>query len=158
LHDLLKRDDVQADWVFELNEKTVTISTQRRGQGYEGIMNQGKAVFGRVLNAEESAVILGYIGAVPEDLYRVVANGGFHRLALSDRSSSGQWVQGEDRGSGLGESCMHLARCSSGYWISGRVVSGRVIMTGRWKTLQPAVLRGRPALSWWRMGWRRRIR
>jgi PhzF family phenazine biosynthesis protein len=69
LHDLLKRDDVQADWVFELNEKTVTVTTERKAHGYDAVMNQGKAVFGKVLSREETADILSFIGAVPDDLY-----------------------------------------------------------------------------------------
>lgn len=69
LHDLLKGHDAQADWVFELNEKTVTITTERRDHGYDGIMNQGKAEFGRVLNPVESASILACIGATLDDLY-----------------------------------------------------------------------------------------
>jgi trans-2,3-dihydro-3-hydroxyanthranilate isomerase len=69
LHDLLKQDVVQASWVFELNQKSVTVTTERQAYGYDAVMNQGKAVFGRVLSPEESADILSFIGAVPDDLY-----------------------------------------------------------------------------------------
>ena len=69
LHDLMRAGDQQADWVFQLNKKTVTVTTEKKEHGYDGMMNQGKAVFGKVLNAEESADILCYIDASPEDLY-----------------------------------------------------------------------------------------
>jgi len=69
LHDLLKGKDRQADWVFELNEKTVSVSTEKKENGYDAVMNQGKAVFGRVLNPEETVSLLATINAVPEDLY-----------------------------------------------------------------------------------------
>jgi len=68
LHDLSGLDG-QADWVFELNEKTVTVTTERKAHGYDAVMNQGKAVFGRVLSPEETADLLSSINAVPDDLY-----------------------------------------------------------------------------------------
>jgi len=69
LHDLLKGADRQADWVFRLNNKSMTVTTERKEHGYDGVMNQGKAVPGRVLNADETAEILACIGATPDDLY-----------------------------------------------------------------------------------------
>lgn len=68
LHDL-SGSEKQADWVFRLNKKTVTVTTEKKEYGYDGVMNQGQAVFGKVLNEAESAEILGFIGALPEDLY-----------------------------------------------------------------------------------------
>jgi PhzF family phenazine biosynthesis protein len=69
LHDLMRDKDQQADWVFRLNKKTMTVTTEKKAHGYDGVMNQGKAVFGRMLNADESADVLRCIGASPEDLY-----------------------------------------------------------------------------------------
>jgi len=69
LHDLFRGGDVLADWVFELNEKTVTVTTARKEHGYDAVMNQGKAVFGKVLDPQETAAILSFIGATPDDLY-----------------------------------------------------------------------------------------
>lgn len=57
------------DWIFRLNKKTVTVTTEKKEYGYDAVMNQGTAEFGRVLNADESAEILGCIGASVEDLY-----------------------------------------------------------------------------------------
>ncbi|MBN9382152.1 MAG: PhzF family phenazine biosynthesis protein [Chitinophagaceae bacterium] len=68
LHDL-SGSERRADWVFRLNKKTVTVTTEKKEYGYDAVMNQGQAVFGKVLNADESAAILSYIGASPEDLY-----------------------------------------------------------------------------------------
>jgi PhzF family phenazine biosynthesis protein len=69
LHDLLRKDSTSADWIFQLNIKTVNVSTTRTEKGYDAVMNQGKAEFGRVLNAEETAHILSFIDATPADLY-----------------------------------------------------------------------------------------
>jgi len=69
LHDLLRSGDQRADWVFRLNKKTMAVTTERKEHGYDGVMNQGGAVFGRVLNADETADILAHIGATPDDLY-----------------------------------------------------------------------------------------
>ena len=69
LHDLLRKDEQHAEWVFELNEKTVHVTTRKNDTGYDGVMNQGKAVFGKVLDPAETAALLSCINAVPEDLY-----------------------------------------------------------------------------------------
>ena len=69
LHDLLKGGEGTADWLFEMNEKTVAVVTDNKGDHYEAVMNQGKAIFGTVLNPEETASLLACINAVPEDLY-----------------------------------------------------------------------------------------
>lgn len=69
LHDLHKRDEDKVEWTFELNVKTVSVITEKKGERYEAVMNQGKADFGRVLNEAETRSILAYIDAVPEDLY-----------------------------------------------------------------------------------------
>ncbi|MDO6432859.1 PhzF family phenazine biosynthesis protein [Flavitalea sp. BT771] len=69
LHDLLRGGDVFADWVFELNEKTVTVTTERKAHGYDAVMNQGKAVFGRELNADEAGALLTCIDVRLDDLY-----------------------------------------------------------------------------------------
>src|SRR3569833_1471917 len=63
LHDLLKPDTARADWVFELNEKTVTVTTDKKDHGYDGLMNQGQAVFGHPLDAATTKEILALIGA-----------------------------------------------------------------------------------------------
>lgn len=69
LHDLDKPDTPRADWFFQLNEKTVTVTTDRKDYGYDGLMNQGQAVFGHPLDAATTEDILTLIGATPEDLY-----------------------------------------------------------------------------------------
>jgi PhzF family phenazine biosynthesis protein len=69
LHDLYKFSEDKVEWTFELISKTVPVITQKNGDRYEAIMNQGKADFGRVLNDAETRSVLAYIDAVPEDLY-----------------------------------------------------------------------------------------
>lgn len=69
LHDLLRPSDQQAGWVFQLKEKTVAVTTDKKEYGYDGIMNQGQATFGRVLDAIETKELLSLIGATPADLY-----------------------------------------------------------------------------------------
>jgi predicted PhzF superfamily epimerase YddE/YHI9 len=61
--------DGPVDWVFELNEKTVGVSTEKKAWGYDAVMNQGRAEFGRVLDAVESAEKLGLIGTSIDHLY-----------------------------------------------------------------------------------------
>lgn len=68
LHDLLDNKDIKAEWIFELNEKTVKVITEKKDYGFEASMNQGKAIVGKVLNAEESVSLLSYLNATPEDL------------------------------------------------------------------------------------------
>lgn len=69
LHDLLKQNDKKAGWTFVLNRKTLEVVTKKKEEKYEGVMNQGQAEFGRVLNAAETKYILDIIGATPEELY-----------------------------------------------------------------------------------------
>jgi trans-2,3-dihydro-3-hydroxyanthranilate isomerase len=69
LHDLYKQKADTAEWTFELNSKIVTVLTWKNKEGYEAAMNQGKAEFGRVLDAAETTSILEYIDAVPDDLF-----------------------------------------------------------------------------------------
>jgi trans-2,3-dihydro-3-hydroxyanthranilate isomerase len=69
LHDLLAPDKHEAEWTFVMRKKTVKVTTAKKGDHYEAIMNQGKAEFGRVLNETETASILGYLRARPGDLY-----------------------------------------------------------------------------------------
>lgn len=68
LHDLLEQPDNKAEWTFELNQKTVKVQTEKKENGFEATMNQGKAEFGKVLEPAESASILDYLNARPEDL------------------------------------------------------------------------------------------
>ena len=69
LHDLLETDELVTEWSFIMAEKTVHVSTEKRGSRYEALMNQGKAVFGKVLDAIETASVLHFLGATPEELY-----------------------------------------------------------------------------------------
>lgn len=69
LHNLETTRDSPMEWWFELNEKTVKVSTTKNNNGYDTIMNQGKAEFGKVLNEEETATILNFLNATPEDLH-----------------------------------------------------------------------------------------
>jgi len=69
LHDLYQPGEKRAEWIFELNKKSVQVITERKGPVYEAIMNQGQAEFGQVLKETESAMLLDCIGLSPEDLY-----------------------------------------------------------------------------------------
>jgi trans-2,3-dihydro-3-hydroxyanthranilate isomerase len=69
LHDLYRRQESKVEWMFELNLKPVTVITEKKGERYEAVMNQGKADFGKVLNEAETRSVLAYIGAAREDLY-----------------------------------------------------------------------------------------
>jgi len=69
LHDLVHPLQEKAEWIFELNKKTVTVTTERKAQSYEAVMNQGTAKFGRVLNTLETAGVLECLGLSMEDLY-----------------------------------------------------------------------------------------
>lgn len=69
LHDLFQPVEEKTQWTFELNEKTVTVITERKDNIYEAVMNQGTAEFGKVLNVTETASILDCIGFSVEDLY-----------------------------------------------------------------------------------------
>lgn len=69
LHDLMEPSLETVTWTFELRRKTMQVITTRKGNRYEGWMNQGTAEFGRVLNESETAEVLRYIQATPKDLY-----------------------------------------------------------------------------------------
>lgn len=69
LHDLLKSASKEAAWTFELRKKTVQVTTEKRGNRYDAIMNQGEAIFGEVLDLAATKNILQYINATPDDLY-----------------------------------------------------------------------------------------
>jgi trans-2,3-dihydro-3-hydroxyanthranilate isomerase len=69
LHDLYRSAEEKAEWEFELNEKNVTVTTERKGNIFEAVMNQGLAQFGKVLNIDEATSILNCIGLTVEDLY-----------------------------------------------------------------------------------------
>jgi predicted PhzF superfamily epimerase YddE/YHI9 len=69
LHDLSPSAGDNAEWIFELTEKTVTVTTERKGNIYEAVMNQGTAVFGRELNQTEAASIMDCLNLHVEDLY-----------------------------------------------------------------------------------------
>jgi trans-2,3-dihydro-3-hydroxyanthranilate isomerase len=69
LHDLFRKNELEADWIFQLNKKAVTVTTTRTDYGYESVMNQGQAEFGKVLNAEETEDLLGAINVGMDDLY-----------------------------------------------------------------------------------------
>ncbi|MHA4811092.1 PhzF family phenazine biosynthesis protein [Flavitalea flava] len=68
LHDLQENPEARIEWTFALNEKTVKVYSEKKDYGFEVTMNQGKAIFGRVLNAEETGSLLSYLNATPEDL------------------------------------------------------------------------------------------
>jgi trans-2,3-dihydro-3-hydroxyanthranilate isomerase len=69
LHDLHRRTENKVEWTFELNKKTVKVMTEKKGQWYEAVMNQGAVEFGKVLNETETRSVLEYLGASREDLY-----------------------------------------------------------------------------------------
>jgi predicted PhzF superfamily epimerase YddE/YHI9 len=69
LHDLSSSAGVKAEWIFELNEKTVAVTTERKENIYEAVMNQGTAGFGKELNQMEAASILDCLNLSVEDLY-----------------------------------------------------------------------------------------
>jgi PhzF family phenazine biosynthesis protein len=69
LHDLLPGNAQQAEWCFVLNEKEVTVITERKGPLYKTLMNQGEAVFGQVLDAAETNMILDCMNLQADDLY-----------------------------------------------------------------------------------------
>ena len=69
LHDLLPANEPTAEWVFVLNEKEVTVTTVRKGNLYETLMNQGNAVFGQVLDAADTSMILDCLNLQADDLY-----------------------------------------------------------------------------------------
>lgn len=62
LHDLLKPAEDAADWVLAFPSKRVPVVTKRTAYGYEATMNQGPAVFGKVLTDEESRDFLRAVG------------------------------------------------------------------------------------------------
>ncbi len=70
VHDLLEPDEREVHWQFELNAKTVAVSTQRTLTGYWATMNQGKATFGRQLSEEESLRFLQYLNIHSRDWNR----------------------------------------------------------------------------------------
>jgi trans-2,3-dihydro-3-hydroxyanthranilate isomerase len=69
LHDLHRQTEDKVEWTFELNKKVVKVMTEKKGQRYEAVMNQGPAEFGKVLNEAETRSILEYLDATRDDLY-----------------------------------------------------------------------------------------
>ena len=69
LHDLDPSAEEKAEWEFELNKKTVTVITERKGSIFFAVMNQGMVQFGKTLGIDESASLLDCIGLSAEDLY-----------------------------------------------------------------------------------------
>lgn len=69
LHDLLRSNDQKAAWIFVLNKKEVSVTTERNNRVYNTRMNQGKAEFGKVLDEIETKIILDYINLEKDDLY-----------------------------------------------------------------------------------------
>jgi len=53
LHELHESDRQEAEWLFELNHKTVSVVTRRQGSAYGATMNQGQAEFGHILNPQQ---------------------------------------------------------------------------------------------------------
>jgi trans-2,3-dihydro-3-hydroxyanthranilate isomerase len=68
LHDLLKPGVDEANWVLAFPRKNIPIRTMRTAYGFEAVMNQGPASFGRALTAGESDYFLGALGISKEDL------------------------------------------------------------------------------------------
>ncbi|MFA6456632.1 MAG: PhzF family phenazine biosynthesis isomerase, partial [Bacteroidota bacterium] len=69
LHDLLQTSQQQEEWIFVLNEKEVSVTTQKKENHYEALMNQGKVEFGKILNAEETQIILDCMNLNADDLF-----------------------------------------------------------------------------------------
>ncbi len=69
LHNLLKHNEQKTEWIFVLNEKEVSVITERKEKSYEAIMNQGRAEFGKILDDAESNMILNCINLSEGDLY-----------------------------------------------------------------------------------------
>jgi trans-2,3-dihydro-3-hydroxyanthranilate isomerase len=69
LHDLLPKAEGKTEWIFELNKKTVAVITERKGEIFEAVMNQGITGFGRVLDLTETVSLLDSINLNFDDLY-----------------------------------------------------------------------------------------
>lgn len=54
LHHLHAGDQHESRWHLQLRDKTVPLSSQRRGSGFYTEMNQGNAEFGAVLNVQQA--------------------------------------------------------------------------------------------------------
>lgn len=68
-HDLYYPESSDCTWKFQLNSKTVEVSTTKEGDYYNARMNQGVAEFGQVLSQNETASLLQMMNLTPEDLY-----------------------------------------------------------------------------------------
>jgi trans-2,3-dihydro-3-hydroxyanthranilate isomerase len=69
LHDILQTNEQKAEWVFVLNKKEVSVTTERKDKLYEALMNQGNTEFGKVLDEEETKMILYCMNLQEDDLY-----------------------------------------------------------------------------------------
>lgn len=69
LHYLHAAGSERAEWIVELNKKTVTVVTEKKGSSFKATMNQGEAVFGKTLKEEETKALLAGINLTPDDLY-----------------------------------------------------------------------------------------
>ncbi len=69
LHELHEPGRQQAEWLFELNHKTVSVLTQQEGHAYTATMNQGQAEFGRLLNPQEQDSFLEALSLPETALY-----------------------------------------------------------------------------------------
>jgi len=80
LHDLHRPAEQEAQWTLNFPSKAIPVSTKRTSYGYEASMNQGKAVFGKILSVAEGLSFLDALQISPEDLderypCRVVSTG-----------------------------------------------------------------------------------
>jgi PhzF family phenazine biosynthesis protein len=69
LHELHEPGRQQAEWLFELNHKTVSVVTRQEGHAYAATMNQGQAEFGRLLNPQEHGAFLEALSLPETALY-----------------------------------------------------------------------------------------
>ena len=69
LHDKYSPGKKENNWIFQLNNKTVSVSTIKQETCYSASMNQGKAGFTTTLSKEQQALFLGYLNLQAEDAY-----------------------------------------------------------------------------------------
>jgi len=69
VHDLYFNDKVQSEVNFQLNEKLVTVKTEKYNNHYSAQMNQGKPEFTNILTKEQEKSFLRYFNLLPDDKY-----------------------------------------------------------------------------------------
>lgn len=92
LHDIYAPHKAESNWIFELNEKSVSVSTRLKNGLYAAKMNQGSPVFIKTLSETEAENFMGFLNLTPEDRYAgmplEVISTGLPYLILPVKSSS----------------------------------------------------------------------